>query len=399
MRTDENDRVRRDRRAVLLLAGLFITSLTLRPQLVGVGPLLPAIQDDLAVSHSLAGLLPTIVVLCMGLFAPTAFLAARRLGTRMTIFLALVLIAGCGVVRAVMPSALGLLLFTLPVGIGVAVAGSLMPLAVKDAWPARPVFATGIYTSGISLGAAAAAALAIPLERAYNTWRAPLIAFSAATAIAAIAWIALTSTSDRRKVSPPRVPWRSSTGWVLVLVFTTVSVMYYGVSAWLPASFSERGWSEESAGNLLSVINAVMVPTSIALASAGDRFGSRRTYLSSAGLLAVVGLTGAALAPAAGWAWAVLLGISAGVLFTSIMMLPLDAAQDRADVGSMAALMLGGGYTLSALAPIVLGALRDATGSFTTALWVLVADAALVVLASLSLTRFIAKPPDRGSGQ
>ncbi len=60
--------------------------------------------------------------------------------------------------------------------------------------------------------------------------------------------------------------------------------------------------------------------------------------------------------------------------------------------------MLGGGYTLSALAPLVLGALRDATGSFTTAFWVLVADAVLVILVSLFLTRFIARPSGPRSG-
>ena len=49
-----------------LLAGLFLAGLALRPQIVGVGPLIPAIQDDLDVSHAVAGLLGTIPVLCMG---------------------------------------------------------------------------------------------------------------------------------------------------------------------------------------------------------------------------------------------------------------------------------------------------------------------------------------------
>jgi CP family cyanate transporter-like MFS transporter len=51
-----------------LLAGLFLAGLALRPQIVGVGPLIPAIQDDLDISHAVAGLLGTIPVLCMGVF-------------------------------------------------------------------------------------------------------------------------------------------------------------------------------------------------------------------------------------------------------------------------------------------------------------------------------------------
>ena len=48
---------------VALLAALFLGALALRPQLVGVGPLLPEIDDELDVSHAVAGLLGTIPVL------------------------------------------------------------------------------------------------------------------------------------------------------------------------------------------------------------------------------------------------------------------------------------------------------------------------------------------------
>ena len=48
------------------LVALFLAALTLRAQLVGIGPLLPLIKTDLGVSHAVAGLLGTIPVLCMG---------------------------------------------------------------------------------------------------------------------------------------------------------------------------------------------------------------------------------------------------------------------------------------------------------------------------------------------
>jgi len=52
------------------VAALFLVALALRPQIIGVGPLIPSIQDDLGISHTEAGLLATIPVLCMGIFAP-----------------------------------------------------------------------------------------------------------------------------------------------------------------------------------------------------------------------------------------------------------------------------------------------------------------------------------------
>ena len=113
-----------ERSAVLL--ALFASALALRPQLVGVGPLIPDIQEDLAVSHGVAGLLGTIPVLCMGLFAPPAAHVSRRLGTRRAIAASLACIAGFGIARALVPSTIGVVLLTVGVGVGMGVAGALL---------------------------------------------------------------------------------------------------------------------------------------------------------------------------------------------------------------------------------------------------------------------------------
>src|SRR5712692_12129306 len=97
-----------------LLAGLFLAALSLRPQLVGIGPLIPAIQSDLDISHAIAGLLGTIPVFCMGLFAPPAPYLSRRLGSRTAIAGCLGLIAAFGIARALVPGAAGVILLTFP---------------------------------------------------------------------------------------------------------------------------------------------------------------------------------------------------------------------------------------------------------------------------------------------
>ena len=84
--------------------------------------------------------------------------------------------------------------------------------------------------------------------------------------------------------------------------------------------------------------------------------------------LAVVGAVAVAADVPGAWAWAALLGAAAGMLFTIVMTLPLDAAGSRTEVAAMTTLMLGVGYSISAFAPVVLGAVRDASGSFTAAL-------------------------------
>ena len=99
-----------------LLAGLFLAALSLRPQLVGAGPLLPSIERDLHVSHAIAGLLGTIAIQCMGLFALPH--VSRRIGLRHALGGALALIGVFGVARALVPGAVLLVLLTFPVGIG-----------------------------------------------------------------------------------------------------------------------------------------------------------------------------------------------------------------------------------------------------------------------------------------
>jgi CP family cyanate transporter-like MFS transporter len=101
----------------------------------------------------------------------------------------------------------------------------------------------------------------------------------------------------------------------------------------------------------------------------------------------MLSLVGIVLLPGGGWAWAALYGLANGGLFALIMTLPLDVADDPRQVGAVAGLVLGAGYCLSALAPFVLGAVRDLSGSFTGALWLLVGTACVFLALGATLTR------------
>jgi MFS transporter, CP family, cyanate transporter len=367
---------------------MVLVSLALRPPIVGVGPLLSTIGKGLHVSYSVAGLLPTVIILCMGVFARPAYDVEWRAGLRISLAGSLGLIAVFGVARALVPPAAAVISLTVGVGVGVGIAQSVMPLAVSESWPERPALPTGLYTAGINGGAALSTTIAVPLAGALGGWRGALSAFSLFTAALALAWLGLTRNHAepvRRSGRLPPMPLRNRVGWLLIATFATNSVIYYGLNAWLPSTLTEHGWSRASAGLTLTVISGVSVLASLAMASFGDRI-ERRTSLVVACLLALAGLLGITLAPAAGWLWAAVLGASVGTMFTSMMMLPLDAADRPADVGAMAAMMLTGGYVAAALAPFLLGAVRDAAGSFSLAIWFLFVDAAVMLAVCLSLT-------------
>lgn len=372
-----------------LLAALFFAAVALRPQLVGAGPLLPSIQSDLGVSHAVAGLLGTIPVLCMGIFAPTAPFLSRRIGSRGAIAAALALIGAFGIARAVVPGAALVVLLTFPLGLGMGLAGAMLPVAVKERFADRPGFATGVYTTGITVGSAVAAAVAVPLAHAAGGWRTPFLAFGVVSVALGALWVWLTRSEPRHvaaSVRPLRLPVRSPLAWRLVGAFFLMSFVFYGLNSWLPDAYVERGWSQSSAGALLAVLNTVTIPCGFAVAWAADHWGTRRRWLGGAALVQLVGLLGLVLAPGPGFLWVVLIGIAIGPLFPLTMTLPLDASERPAEVAALAGMMLGLGYTLSATSPLLLGAVRDRTGGFGAVLWTLVGAGALLVLLDCSFS-------------
>lgn len=376
------------RSGVALLAALFVASLALRPQLVGIGPLLPDIEADLGVSHAVAGLLGTIPVLCMGLFAPAAAPLTAWASLRTAIGGCVFGVAAFGIARAAAPDAGLVLALTLPLGVGLALAGALLPVAVKARFADRPAFATGVYTTGLSVGAALASALAVPLAGVFGGWRGALAAFSAATVVLAAGWLVLSrgTWTERSAARAPRLPVRRGIVWGIVAVFGLQSAIFYAFVSWMPDAFQERGWSAATAGSLAAVFGLAALPVGLLVPWLADRAGSRRRWLTAASAATAVGLFGLAALPEAAFAWATIAGAAIGAVFPLSLTLCLDVAHDPADAGAVAALVLLGGYTLSSLSPVGLGALRDATGSFSPVLWTMFGAGVVLLACCLPLT-------------
>ena len=364
-----------------VVVGLFLASVALRPQLLAIGPLLPLIREDLDLPASLGGLLTTIPVLCMGIFAPIGPRFAARLGPRTAFAVCLGLIVAFGLLRAVAPNFPLILLATLGLGVGVGIAGAIPSMIVSQRMPERPALGTGAYAGGIVTGSTIAAAVAVPLALG-GDWRLSLLLLSAVSILSIAAWLLLVRGEGRIPRLDPtarRLPWRSGTGWLLVLLFGLQSLMYYGIVAWLPNAFVERGWSTAAAGSLIAVFNGVGLVTTIGVPLVADRLGARRPQLLASSVVATAALAGIIVAPTLAYGWIAVLGLALGAVFPLVLTLPLDVTDDPGQVGSVAALMLFGGYILSSLGPFILGAARDLTGDFETSLWLLVVIGVVLV--------------------
>lgn len=367
-----------------VLAGLVLVSLSLRPQLAAIGPLAGGIIADLGVSHAFVGLLTTVPILCMGVFAPVGPGFARRVGVRRAIALAAATVAVAGLLRALLPGEPTMLALTLAIGVATATAGPMLAMFVRGALEHHRVAGTSAYAGGTTLGAAVAAAVAVPLAAALGGWRGSLAAISAASVVGVLAWPLLTS-GTRSVVNRPEagvggrapsrlgMPVRRPVVWALGLLFGLQSAVFYGINAWLPSLYVERGWDPAAAAMLLSVSSIAGLAAIVVAPAASRRGAERRELLVAAAGAAVVGLGGVAVVPAPGWLWAVCLGGGLGMLFTVVLTLPTDVSADAREAGGASALMFLVGYLIAAVAPFALGAVRDATGSFEVSLWLLIA--------------------------
>jgi CP family cyanate transporter-like MFS transporter len=173
----------------------------------------------------------------------------------------------------------------------------------------------------------------------------------------------------------------------LVVLFSLMASTYYGINAWLPDAYVERGWSTEEAGRLLAVLNVVAIPASFLVPWLSDRVGDRRRWLAAMAMAFLVGATGVVVIPGAVYLWVGAMGIAAGGMFALVMTLPLDLEDTPGRVGALVGMMLGLGYTIGAISPFVLGAVRDVTGSFSGSLWLLVAFCVLLLGSVVALPR------------
>ena len=380
------------------LPAVVLVALNMRPAIVSVPPVIDQIRAQFGLSATAAGALTALPVVCMGAFAPLASRATARWGTGPVLAAALALLA---VATALRPLGGVALLFagTLGVGIGVAVGGALLPALVRARLGAERLGpATGVYTAALIGGALLAAAGTEPLRAALGgSWRAALALWAVPAILALAVW---TAAADRdRGGSQARTewsPWRSRTAWLVTVYMGGQSLLFYAPLAWLAARYTDLGWSARDAGLLLGLFTVVQLPSALFVPRlARDGLGPWVGAATSASVLAL-GLI--AVAPRAGAAWAVLLGVGAGANFALALTLVARVAPTPADTPRASGMAFLVGYLLASVGPVAVGALRDATGGFRWPFLVLVGIGVATTAAGVSAAAAVARATDRTPG-
>lgn len=382
----EEDRKSSELTMAVAITCVVLVAIDLRPAIVSIGPLLPSIRDEFAISNAQASLLTAIPALLMGLFAfPTPWLA-RRFGRDKVMLVALATLTIATLARAFADNVTSLFAATAGVGAGIAVAGALVAGFIKKNYPRDVALFTGIYASAIGLGSTISAALAGPLGEASGGWRIGAGIFTLPGFIAIGAWMVI-ARAERRAgpvksgtFAPQKgssLPFTNRMAWLAASYFALNNFLFFGLIAWTAPMYIERGMSGTDAALLLASFTAAFMVAN-PLAGFISRNNDRRRLIALFASKSLFGILAIALMPPTmPYLFIPLIALGVGGSFTLGMVLPLDHARDANEANSWTAFVLGIGYFAGALGPFLLGVARDSTGGFTVPVWMLVIAAVL----------------------
>ncbi|AHG42433.1 MFS transporter [Pseudomonas syringae CC1557] len=361
------------KRPWLLLLGLVLVALNLRPALSSIAPLLNDVSDSLGMSAAEAGLLTTLPVLCLGLFAPLAPMLARRFGSERVVLMALMTLATGLALRSLFGE-IGLFSGSLLAGASIGVVGVLLPGIVKRDFPHKAGAMTGVYTMALCLGAAIAAGSAVPLSQYFDgSWQIGLGFWLIPALIAALLWYPQTRElhGAHRDVYRVRGLLRDPLAWQVTLYMGLQSSLSYIVFGWLPSILIGRGMTPTEAGLLLSGSIIAQVVSALAIPYLATRGKDQRLAIMLVMSLTLTGLFGCLYAPLGGlWGWAILLGIGQGGTFSLALALIVLRSRDSHVAANLSSMAQGFGYTIASAGPFAVGVVHDMTGSWNAIGWI-----------------------------
>ena len=351
---------------------------------------IPPVLRDLPLGDFGRSLLVTIPVICFSLAAFAGPPLSARLGEERGLLIA------CGALCAgiaLRPWWAGFSLFagTIICGLAVAVMNVMMPSVLRRRFPKHLGEMTSAYTMALSLGAAAAAGLTVPLVHALGGSIAFALAiWSLPAAIALAVWLP--------QIRVPRPEGRTAGGdigllrdwqaWQITLFFGVQSALFYTLLSWLPTIYRDQGTSPAAAGGVLGLLSAVGIVGNFAAPLLAVRFGRPRLAVLCTGGMTMIGLIGVLVAPSQlAFLWATLLGIGTAGTFSVTLLLMASRARDAVIAARLSGMAQGIGYMISALGPLVAGLLHSVSGGWQAPLIMTIAICGAQLVAGLGAAR------------
>lgn len=375
----------------LLVLGIVLAAVNLRPAITSLGALLEEVRDGLGMSGSVAGLLTSVPPLCFAVFGVMAPRLARRFGSGAVVCAGMAAVTAGLLIRPYVGGTAGFLAASALALMGIAVSNVLMPVIVKRWFPDRVGSMTGLYSMALALGTSVAAAATVPVtDLLGGSWQTGLAVWAGLAAVAVVPWLAFVRQRDgvrqdddvrqergvrregaasagqasARGERPALRITRSRTAWALAVFFGLQATAAYITMGWMPQIFRDAGVPASTAGLLLAVTMVMGVPLAFVIPRVATRLPHQGPIVLVLGLCGLVGYAGLYLAPAAGaWVWALLLGVSNCAFPLALTMVGMRA-RTGAGVAQLSAFAQSTGYLISIPGPLLVGVLYQHSGGW-----------------------------------
>lgn len=381
---------------ILLIAGIVLIALNLRPALAAVGPLVSTIREATGLSNAMLGLLTTLPLLAFGMLSTLTPLFTKRMGIEGTLALAMALLTG-GILLRVIPANWALFAGTLLLGIAIAFGNVLLPSLVKRDFPNHTGIMTSVYSSALGLGATAGAGLSVPLAYDWGLgWRWSLGSWALLSILAFIIWLPqlkdlTVPKQERHFLTSMKELGGSLTAWQVALFMGLQSLAFYVILAWLPEILQDRGLSPSNAGWMLSLSQAMGVVGTIFIPVWAEKVDDQRKLVWALMMAEAVSLVGLMLPdPFLVAVWASLIGLALGGSFGLALLFIVLRSSDSETATELSGMAQSIGYLLAAIGPTLFGAMHDFTGAWLVPLLFLL----VIVAAKLIFGLGAAKPQE-----
>ncbi len=346
-----------------------LVALNLRPFLAGPGPLLDQIGIDTGLSRMALSMITFGPLVLIGIGALATPTVQRRFGARPTILFALGLVA-VGCFARIVPDGWVLLVTAALCGFGVALLQAIMPAAIRERFPERYGVITSVYSACLLAGGAVGAQ-GVPLIAAQTSWSVGLAMMGLLALLAMGVGIVVKSFDmaplDQNGSSLIAV-LASRRTWHLIMCFGALNASYATVITWLGPQFAMRGLTADRIGSLIAIMSLCQAFSALILPPLLSRKGDRRSALIVAVVAQAAGFGMLIFGTAPPLLIVLILGAGLGGTFSLMIIAILDCAVDRQDAVKLSAAVQGGGFILTAFAPLIAAIVMERLGGFQ-AVW------------------------------
>jgi MFS transporter, CP family, cyanate transporter len=380
-------------RNIIFLIALILASFNLRPGITSVSPVLHGITTELGMNSTLASLLTSIPLICIGFCSLFAGSLANsfQLERVITIFIGFIGIATF--LRFFTNSTIFLLVTALLIGAGIGIVSPLMSGFIKNYFSDKAAAMIGIYSTSMVVGASIAIGFTNPLQALLNnSWKNGLAFWSFFALFAVPIWIMVLKHSQnlQNKSTQKRnasLPLKDKEAWLLTAFVGLVILLFYCFTAWLPAIIEEKGYTPSFAGLIGTIAMLAQLPATLLLPSLLKIVSSRRLWISFFTLCEIIGLSLLCFTNLTPIASSIFLGIGGGGLVSLTLLLPIDKTTSPIEASTWSAMTQAFGYMIGAVGPVLIGFLHDYTGSFIPTLYLLIILGVIVILLGWKLTK------------